>query len=110
MSGLWAKAQSAATSAKALLDLGDYDGAINRAYYAVFCAARAALTLEEPDAAAAQTHAGLGPELGRVLSSLERARLSADYDERAATTDEARDAIADMETFLQAIDAFICSP
>lgn len=38
-----AKAMQAAASAKVLLDAGDTDGACNRAYYAMFDAARAAL-------------------------------------------------------------------
>ena len=39
---LLAKAIQAAASAKVLLDTGDADGACNRAYYAMFDAARAA--------------------------------------------------------------------
>ena len=40
---LWAKAQSAARSSQLLADAGHWDGAANRAYYAVFSAARAVL-------------------------------------------------------------------
>lgn len=40
---LMAKAARACVSARALLDLNDVDGACNRAYYAMFDAARAAL-------------------------------------------------------------------
>ena len=40
---LMAKADRACSSARTLLDLGDVDGACNRAYYAMFDAARAAL-------------------------------------------------------------------
>ena len=40
---LFVKAQTAASSAKILLDSKDLDGACNRAYYAMFDAARAAL-------------------------------------------------------------------
>jgi len=40
---LLAKAIRAAASAKVLLDTGDADGACNRAYYAMYDAARAAL-------------------------------------------------------------------
>lgn len=40
---LIAKANRALASAKLLLDSGDVDGACNRAYYAMFDAARAAL-------------------------------------------------------------------
>ena len=40
---LLANAVRAAASAKVLLDIGDTNGACNRAYYAMFDAARAAL-------------------------------------------------------------------
>lgn len=43
-SELMAKARRAVLSAKVLLDVGDADGACNRAYYAMFDAARAAPT------------------------------------------------------------------
>ncbi|MCX7662789.1 MAG: HEPN domain-containing protein [Tepidimonas fonticaldi] len=42
---LLAKAEVAAASAQALLERGDPDGAVNRAYYAMFDAARAMLTV-----------------------------------------------------------------
>lgn len=89
------KAVSASASARALLDLGDVDGACNRAYYAMFDAARAALLAAgapvQPDLG--KTHAGLiaafglqlvknGPitkELGRLLKRAEEIRLVADY-------------------------------
>jgi len=40
---LMVKADQACVSARTLLNLGDVDGAVNRAYYAMFTAARAAL-------------------------------------------------------------------
>src|SRR2546423_14837156 len=40
---LWAKAQVASQSAKLLIESGDADGAVNRAYYALFGPARAAV-------------------------------------------------------------------
>ena len=52
---LMAKAARACASARALLDLGDVDGACNRAYYAMFDAARAALLAS---AAPVETHIG----------------------------------------------------
>ena len=85
----------ASASARAPLDLGDVDGACNRAYYAMFDAARAALLAAgapvQPDLG--KTHAGLiaafglqlvknGPitiELGRLLKRAEEIRLVADY-------------------------------
>lgn len=49
------KAMRACASARVLLDLGDVDGACNRAYYAMFDAARAALLATE---APVETHLG----------------------------------------------------
>ena len=58
---LMAKADRACLSARALLNLGDVDGACNRAYYAMFDAARAALLASgspvRPDIG--KTHSGL---------------------------------------------------
>ena len=90
---LMSKAVRASASARALLDLNDVDGACNRAYYAMFDAARAALLASgapvQPDFG--KTHAGLiatfglqlvknGPitkELGRLLKRAEEIRLVA---------------------------------
>lgn len=44
MSALMSKARRALDSAKLLLSAGDMDGAVNRAYYSMFDAAKAALT------------------------------------------------------------------
>jgi len=92
---LLAKAIRAATSAKVLLDLGDADGACNRAYYAMYDAARAALLASgapvEPEIA--KTHNGLisafslhmvktsrvPVELGKAFTRAEELRLMADY-------------------------------
>ena len=49
---LFGKALIAASSAQILLDAGDVDGACNRAYYAMFDAARAALLASGLDEAA----------------------------------------------------------
>lgn len=56
-----AKAKRALASAKLLLDSGDMDGACNRAYYAMFDAASAALlSIDAPvPAEVARTHSGL---------------------------------------------------
>ncbi len=58
---LLAKASRALASAKLLLASGDVDGACNRAYYAMFDAARAALlTVNAPvPSEIARTHSGL---------------------------------------------------
>ncbi len=88
------KAERALESAKLLLAAGDADGACNRAYYAMFDAARAALQASHAPvpAEAARTHGGLitafslhlvkpgrvPVELGRALNRAEEIRLIAD--------------------------------
>lgn len=55
------KALTAASSAKLLLKAGDSNGACNRAYYAMFDAARAALLASKlsDDVLTIKTHSGL---------------------------------------------------
>ena len=79
---LMSKAIRAAASARTLLAVGDADGASNRAYYAMFDAARAALWVSGVNAG--KTHRGilnafheqliktekLPVEMGRLLSIL----------------------------------------
>ncbi len=64
-----AKADRACASARALLDLGDVDGACNRAYYAMFDAARAALLASGASVTAdtGKTHSGLIKAFGDHL-------------------------------------------
>ena len=89
------KASKASASAKLLLDSGDVDGACNRAYYAMFDAARAALiwSAATVEPAVAKTHSGLisafslhlvktgrlPVELGKALNRAAEIRLVADY-------------------------------
>ena len=56
-----AKADRACASSRVLLDVGDVDGACNRAYYAMFDAARAALLA---------SGAPVAPDIGRTHSGL----------------------------------------
>lgn len=92
---LMEKAERAAESARLLLEVGDFDGACNRGYYAMFDAARAALLASHAPVAAevARSHGGLiaafslhlvktgqvSIELGRALNRAEDIRLIADY-------------------------------
>ena len=92
---LMTKANRAMTSARLLLQSGDVDGACNRAYYAMFDAARSALLSSGApvEAEVARTHGGLisafslhlvksgkvSVELGRALNRAEEIRLVADY-------------------------------
>ena len=89
------KAQRALASAQTLLLDGDGDGACNRAYYAMFDAARAALIAAKSPVPPeiAKTHSGLiaafslhlvktelfPKELGRSFNKVEDLRLLADY-------------------------------
>lgn len=115
------KARTACVSARVLLDLGDFDGAANRAYYAIFDAARAALLAS--GVATTQdfirTHSGLigafgqslvksgrvPRELGRLLNRAHEIRLIADYQGDVLEQDEATDMVKHAETFLAMIDA-----
>jgi uncharacterized protein (UPF0332 family) len=89
------KAIRAAVSAQTLLDNGDMEGACDRAYYAMFNAARAALlksNAQVPEEVA-RTHSGLisafslhlvktnkiPVEYGRALNKVEDLRMIADY-------------------------------
>ena len=89
------KAETACSTARLALNHGDADGAINRAYYAMFNAARAALlkTGAPVDPSVIRTHSGLigafglyvtrnNPELsamGRILNITQEDRIEADY-------------------------------
>lgn len=114
---LMAKAAQAAVSARVLLDSRDADGACNRAYYAMFDAARAALLASGHDIG--KTHKGVlnafsdhlvrnGPlakEMGRLLKHAETFRYVADYEGGTVDLDDAREMVEQAETFLSAIRA-----
>lgn len=114
---LMAKAVRAAASARVLLDTGDADGACNRAYYAMFDAARAALLATGYDVG--KTHKGVlnafsdrlvknGPlpkEMGRLLKHAETFRYVADYEGDPVELSDARDIVEQAETFVAAMRA-----
>jgi uncharacterized protein (UPF0332 family) len=113
---LMAKADTACASARVLLELGDVDGSANRAYYAMFDAARAALlasdALVTPDIG--RSHSGLigafgnflvknGPisrEIGRLLNRAHEIRLVADYNGDSIEPGEAKEMVEQAETFV----------
>ena len=113
---LMQKADRALTSARLLLDAGDTDGACNRAYYAMFDAARAALA-SEVESETTKTHSGLiaafglqlvkpgrlPRELGRMLNRAEDVRLLADYTGGSVEPAEARELLAQAEAFVNAM-------
>ena len=116
---LMAKAERAVASAQALLDMGDADGACNRAYYAMFDAAQAALLAAQVPVGEAlgKTHRGLintfstylvkdGPvskELGRQLKRAEEARLVADYDGPSIGLTDAAELVQQAHGFVLAM-------
>ncbi len=118
---LFAKAQTAATSARILLDAGDVDGACNRAYYAMFDAARAALLACGIDESTVntKTHSGLiskfslelvksgqvSVELGKSLNKVEDLRLMADYKGDAVLEEDAAWAVNQADIFVEALCA-----
>jgi uncharacterized protein (UPF0332 family) len=118
---LMAKADTACSSARALLDLGDVDGAANRAYYAMFDAARAALLASGAPVAPdiGRTHSGLigafgnflvknGPvskEVGRLLNRAHEIRLVADYNGDSVEPAAAKEMMEQAATFVAAMRA-----
>lgn len=110
------KARQATTSARVLLDAGDADGACNRAYYAMFDAARAMLLAHGHDVG--KTHKGVlnafsdrlvrnGPlpkEMGRLLKHAETYRYVADYEGEQVNLADAQVIVSQAEVFVMAMD------
>ena len=114
-----AKADTACASALILLRSGDVDGATNRAYYAMFDAARAALLASaapvDPDIG--RTHSGLiaafgnylvknGPvskDMGRMLNRAHEIRQVADYNGESVETEDAIKMVEQAAVFVAAM-------
>ncbi|MBS0601553.1 MAG: HEPN domain-containing protein [Proteobacteria bacterium] len=117
------KAERALTSARVLLDLGDVDGACNRAYYAMFDAARAALIATNAPTAPeiAKTHSGLitafslhlvksgqvPVEFGKAFNRVADIRLVADYTGDEVDSETARWSVDQSGRFVAEIIRFI---
>ena len=114
------KADRALASARLLLDAGDTDGACNRAYYAMFDAARAALaSADTPETS--KTHNGLiaafglqlvkpgrlPKELGRMLNRAEEVRLLADYTGGSVEAADAHEALSQAKAFVSAVRDYL---
>ena len=116
---LFTKAQTAAASARILLNAGDVDGACNRAYYAMFDAARAALLASGIDESTVntKTHSGLiskfslelvksgqvSVELGKSLNKVEDLRLMADYKGDSILEEDAAWAVNQADIFVETL-------
>lgn len=115
------KAVRAVTSARLLLNAGDVDGACNRAYYAMFDAAKAALLALVPDInpALVRTHSGLismfslhlvktgvlPVELGKTLNRAHEIRQIADYTGDAISMAQAQSVIEQADQFVETVHA-----
>ncbi len=122
---LMAKAVQAAASAKVLLDAGDTDGACNRAYYAMFDAARAALLASgaQAEGEIARTHSGLisafslhlvktgrvTVELGKAFNRTQELRTVADYKGDPIDKEDGAWAVKQAADFVQTIRATFMS-
>ena len=120
------KAATALASAKLLLEPGETDGATNRAYYAMFEAATASLSLAGFGGSppAFKSHGGLiggfcrhlvqpghlPSELGRSLNRVHELRLTADYIAELVPIDKAKAAIAEAETFVASVQQLLAQP
>lgn len=110
------KASRAIASAKLLLKDGDTEGTCNRAYYAMFDAAHAALIWSgsKVNPAKTKTHSGLiaafgeqlvkkellPVQLGKALNQVERIRLLADYTGDEVTKDKSKWAVDQAIAFV----------
>jgi uncharacterized protein (UPF0332 family) len=120
---LLSKARMAVKSSKLLLDAGDLDGACNRAYYAMFDAARAALlgTGASTSLASIKTHSGLisafslqlvktgkvSIDLGKAINKVEDLRLVADCKGDSIETEQASWAHEQARIFVGAMEQLI---
>lgn len=111
----------ACSSARALFDLGDVDGAANRVYHAMFDAARAALLTSGAPVVSdiGRTHSGLirafsnflvknGPvskEVGHFLSLAHEIRLVADYNGKSVEPADSKKMVEQAEIFVTAMRA-----
>jgi uncharacterized protein (UPF0332 family) len=118
---LMGKAVRAVASARLLLDDGDVDGACNRAYYAMFDAAKAALIKLAPDVNSEQvkTHGGLisafslylvktgilPATMGRALNRAHEVRQIADYTGDEVSVEQAQSVIDQADFFVKTVHA-----
>jgi uncharacterized protein (UPF0332 family) len=113
------KADRASKSAKLLLEVGDKDGACSRAYYAMFDAARAALTAAGFAPEELKTHSSVigqfglrmvktglvAREIGKSLNDVQEIRQLADYLPAQVPEDRAKWAVDQAFKFVNAVAA-----
>ena len=111
------------SASRILLENKEYEGACNRAYYAIFNAAHAALLsikIEIPEVST-KSHRGLisafgkyivngnyiEAKFGRMLNRVERLRLIADYTGDIITLEHATLALENAELFIKEITTWL---
>jgi uncharacterized protein (UPF0332 family) len=122
---LIARAKRSAASAKILFDVGDMSGTCNRAYYAMFDAARAALLASKAPlkSEVIKTHSGLIAAFslhlikpgripavyGRSLRQVDQIRLIADYSDEEPDPETALSSIDQANHFVEAVANYLGS-
>jgi uncharacterized protein (UPF0332 family) len=120
---LIARARRSAVSAKLLFDAGDLSGACNRAYYAMFDAARGALLASKEPVRSEEikTHTGLiaafslhlikhgriPTQYGRSLRQVDQIRRIADYSDEEVDRGTASSAIEQATHFIEAVERYL---
>ena len=124
MSIQWEKAERALLSAQVLLENGDRNGAVNRAYYSMFYAARSVLVQLDSKFAKFKSHSanisqfskylvierGLHPNFGRWFSFAFKARMAADYKLAGVEMEKARKIVDAAGYFLNATSDYLPDP
>lgn len=115
---LFEKGRRRLAAAHLAVDAGATEAAVSSAYYAMLYVARAALSERN---LYAKTHSGVWSEFGRALvstgvveadlgrlgSTVQKAREEADYDAEDFTVDEASAIVADAERFIEAVETLL---
>ena len=124
MSDLLDQARRTADEAHWLLDGNWPVGAVSRAYYAMYSAARAALQHVDPKLNRTKTHGGLlrqfskhivrergfDSTLAKALRQASEVRMEADYDSATIGIEAAKTMVASMDEFVAAVAAFLEIP
>jgi len=116
---IFEKAIKAYKLACVAIELNDWDGASNRAYYAMFNAARAALIASGAPVRLdfARTHSGLisafsnylvrgnqiTKEIAALLGMAQDTRLMADYKDESVSERDAKEIVSDANLFIETI-------
>lgn len=113
------KAEQAVESAEGLMTGNDFNGAANRAYYAMYHAARAGLlsagesgigkhgTIIGRFSLVLVKNGPLSPELGRAINNAQRIRACSDYEPLSPDPDDVRAMVADAREFVAAVRGII---